>query len=345
MNIVTVDCGTTNTRVYVVDETGVVVGKGTRPVGVRDTAQTGSKEILSAGIGEALDSALATAGISVDRVSFAISSGMITSEIGLKELPHLEAPVGIDAMAAGIERVDPIAPFPQKLPVYFIRGVKNRANWERIPRSDVGYLDFMRGEEAQTMGVLALNRLDPPFTIVILSSHTKFVSVDAKGRIAGSLTTLSGQVYASIMAESFIAKSIETPQGMEIPPIDPAVIDEAYRWTTSAGLLRSLLMTRFMDVLLSTEWHERRLFVEASLASADLQAMSQFDRMGFDKNTPFLLIGKARRCEIYRRLITKNLRIQQPVTTMCEAADIDLLSIHGALTLARRLGLDSRHVN
>ncbi|MFW6222992.1 MAG: hypothetical protein ACOC3T_05205 [Bacteroidota bacterium] len=49
MYIATIDSGTTNSRVYIVDETGKVVSKAVEEVGVKNTAITGSRETLKNG--------------------------------------------------------------------------------------------------------------------------------------------------------------------------------------------------------------------------------------------------------------------------------------------------------
>ncbi len=124
--IVAIDCGTTNSRVYGVDGKGTVLGRGSRKVGVRDTSITGSRAVLQAGLREAFDEALSNADIGLGKVRCILSNGMITSEIGLKELPHLEAPVSIESLAQHIEEVGDLGVFPPGIPVYFIRGIKNR---------------------------------------------------------------------------------------------------------------------------------------------------------------------------------------------------------------------------
>ena len=49
MYFATIDCGTTNSRVYLLDDTYQVIGRGQKKVGVRDTVITGSNEILKKG--------------------------------------------------------------------------------------------------------------------------------------------------------------------------------------------------------------------------------------------------------------------------------------------------------
>jgi len=337
MRIVTIDCGTTNSRVYVIDENGKVYGKGTRQVGVRDTSITGSRAKLQAGLKEAIDEAVTQAGIRYKDLDFIVSSGMITSEIGLIELPHLSAPVSMDDLAAHIERVEDPAVFPPGVPVYFVRGIKNQAGPGGVHFGDVGRLDFMRGEEAQVAGILRLELAQPPFTVVILSSHTKYIPVDESGAVLGSVTTLSGQVFAALLSASSIGKSMQPDNESGAPEkLDEEVIESAYRWVGETGLLRSLLMTRFLDVLMDTQWHQRRLFVEACIAAEDIKALSQFPSLGFNKNTPYFLIGKQGRCEIYKNMLSRKAGVTHDIQVLSEEKIIDSLSIQGALFLAKK---------
>ncbi|GAJ21043.1 unnamed protein product, partial [marine sediment metagenome] len=44
-------------------------------------------------------------------------------------------------------------------------------------------------------------------------------------------------------------------------------------------------------MLLKTTWYERKLFVEATIAAEDMNAINQFKRFNFPKNTDFVIIG------------------------------------------------------
>ena len=65
MFYVTIDCGTTNSRAYIVDSRGKVYGKAVKQVGVRDTAVTGSKDTLREGLREVIEQAAREAGTAV----------------------------------------------------------------------------------------------------------------------------------------------------------------------------------------------------------------------------------------------------------------------------------------
>lgn len=81
-----------------------------------------------------------------------IAYGMITSDMGLLEIPHVSAPASAqDLKNAMREQVFPeIAPFP----ITFIPGVRNFA--APVDLENFGMMDMMRGEETEAIGLYDL---------------------------------------------------------------------------------------------------------------------------------------------------------------------------------------------
>jgi 2-dehydro-3-deoxygalactonokinase len=342
MYFVTIDCGTTNSRAYVVDNNGIILSKATKTVGVKDTATTGSRDTLRNGLREIVQLAVEQAGLSIRDISAVLSSGMITSEIGLAEIPHLEAPCGAAELAAAITKVEDTGIVAEEIPVYFVRGIKNKMDTAgKSATGVVGELDFMRGEETQVMGLLDRPDFPLPTTILILSSHTKFIPVDASGMVQGSLTTMSGQTYDAIINHTFVGKSVERAGDSENAPedyFDPKVVDDAFEWIKKVGLVRALMFPRFLDVLLDTAWYERHLFFEALIAAEDMLAIGQLSMLGDVSPSNFVLVGSPERCRLYHHILMK----QYPsasFTEISETQEIDELSIHGILNITRQAGI------
>lgn len=343
MFYVTIDCGTTNSRAYIVDALGKVYGKAVKSVGVRDTATTGSKDTLRRGVKEIIVQAIEKAGITADEVGAILSSGMITSEIGLFEIPHLMAPAGIEQLAETITKVPEAGIIDADIPVYFVRGIKNYMDMEsgEAPSRQVGELDFMRGEETQAVGILSQSAAKLPAVIVILSSHTKFIGIDEQGKIRSSLTTMSGQIYDAVKNHTFISKSVirgendaERPEGY----FDGAVIDNAVEWVDRVGLLRSLMFPRFMDVLLQTEWYERCLFLESMIAADDMRSIGQLKEQGIREISDIILVGKRERCQLYDYILQRKFPAAH-IRGISDEKEIDELSIQGILEIARKAGI------
>ncbi len=341
MYYITIDCGTTNSRAYVVDEGGHIYGKATRQVGVKDTAETGSRDRLRTGLREIVAQAVAVSSVPRQDIRAIFSSGMITSEIGLHEIPHISAPCSLTDLADSIVKVSDTG-IVEDIPVYFIRGIKNSMSTApSFPAAQVGECDFMRGEEVQLAGLMARKNVVLPATAVILSSHTKFNSLDAQGTLLGSLTTMSGQLRAAILEKTFVGKSVEKRENTQQRPenyFDPQIVREAARWIHEVGLVRALMFPRFMDVLLDTEWYERSLFFEALIAAEDMLAIKQMHLFTDTPSNHFYLIGHPDRCRLYSFILKEN----DPSATVEEISDvdeIDALSIQGILRIATLGGL------
>lgn len=337
MHLATIDCGTTNSRVFLLDKNLVVVGKGSRKVGVKDTAVHGSNYVLKTGLSELFEQTVASAGLRLSDIQCAITSGMITSELGLQEIPHLWAPAGLAELAESLTVTQDPTVFPLDLPLVFIRGIKNPYPPETT-YEDIRRIDFMRGEETQIMGLLTRPDLPrPPLTAVVLSSHTKYIHVRHDGRIAGSLTTLSGQVFEAIQQATSIGKSIAA-EGEPEPKDLALAVNTAFDAVRHAGFLRALLMPRFMDVLLGVPAEVRRTFVEAAIAVEDLRVLQDFPLVGFPRDCPMILIGSPRRCRVFREVLTRALETGLGIAEISTVEAVDRLSIDGAVAIARRAG-------
>ena len=343
-----IDCGTTNSRVAIVDENAKVHGWSSGKIGVKTTAITGSNAALKEGLAALFEKAVSDMGIRENEVEFVISSGMITSELGIMEIPHLVAPAGKADFSLGLRKAEGKARLEIGPSLYLIPGVKNRAN----PRIEEGLmaarsLDFMRGEETQIVGLLAFSGGGCRSTVVNLSSHTKYINIDEKDRILGSITTLSGQVYESLIKETFIGKSILPPSHAatsEAENVSEKELEEAtdlaYELVEKSGLLRSFMLPRFMDTLMDTDWRIRRRFVETCLIADDLKAMNLFPEYGFGLGGRMVLVGLPERCWIFQRLLERSGRSgHASVVSVTDPETVAGLAIRGSLEIARGAGL------
>jgi 2-dehydro-3-deoxygalactonokinase len=200
-------------------------------------------------------------------------------------------------------------------------------------------VDFMRGEETQMAGLMKLYpELPLPIIAVVLSSHTKYISINVEKKITGSCTTISGQIFDAIKDYTSVGKSIISPDGTEDDDFfEPSVIEAAYDSTLHAGFLRTLMMPRFLEVLLKEPWHIRRQFIDATIVAEDLRAVNDFDLLNLPKKATFVLIGYKRRCKIFKYLLQKFYGITE-VKEIFEKDEVDMLSIRGAVTIAEKAG-------
>ncbi|MCI0524604.1 MAG: 2-dehydro-3-deoxygalactonokinase, partial [Acidobacteria bacterium] len=197
--LICVDTGTTNTRVWLT-QGDRIIARAQTGVGVRDTARDGSPARLRNALRELIAQVRAeavNAGLN-QSPSCVIAAGMITSPLGLAEVPHVRAPAGLNELAASTRRHS----FPEitDLPILLIPGV--RSGPLRCDPETVGSADVMRGEETLCLGLNALGLLDARSTLLNLGSHWKVIKLDQDARIASSLTSMTGELIHTAQTQT-----------------------------------------------------------------------------------------------------------------------------------------------
>jgi len=221
----TVDGGTTNTRISLVCD-GAVRDTQKLSVGARDGA-----EALKAALREGILSMLATHSIMEADVCAILASGMITSEYGLCNLPHIPLPAGLRELRASMYCVT----FPEiaSIPWYFVRGV--RALTDHIDGTDI-----MRGEETELMGILDGSYRNALY--ILPGSHSKHISVDSEGRIVGFRTMMSGELFAAVMQNTILRDAADFAHN--------TIVEEklffGYDYCVAHGVNESLFKTRIL---------------------------------------------------------------------------------------------------
>lgn len=252
-----VDSGTTTTRLRLWDGADVV-WSGSVAAGARDTAITGAPTAIAAAIADLLARATEAWGARPDAV---ICSGMITSNLGLHEVPHLLAPAGPTDLAAGIVRVT----LPGLGELAFIPGIKTLPRPLALDTLAEG--DVLRGEEAEIMGLRAHLGPSGPATFLHFGSHHKAIDVDADGRITASRTAITGELLATIGAHTILKSSIEPLEGIEL---DLGAVHAGADAARTEGLGRALFLVRVGEQLGGQARQRMTSYLVGALAALDL---------------------------------------------------------------------------
>lgn len=199
-----IDCGTTNLRVALVGEDGGILAQEKRPGGVRHTAIDGHNGRLKAMLSESIVQVLQKAGMMPAQVRRCVAYGMITSNMGLLEIPHLPAPAGALELHEGMKTAyfRDVAEFA----ISFIPGVRNTR--DTVTLHNVSGMDMMRGEETEAIGLYQLLRLEQPCVMILPGSHNKFVRLDAKGTIQGCMTSISGEMLDALTHHTILSDAV-----------------------------------------------------------------------------------------------------------------------------------------
>ena len=237
MTFLALDGGTTNTRI-------VLMRDGTPDISVKLAVGAGSYrekseyfEAISKGISELLERSVLTEA----DIECVVASGMVTSEKGLYELPHISVPAGINELAHGMKEVS----FPEisSIPFWFIPGVKQVSE-------NLCDTDMMRGEETELTGLC--DNILPNCMYVLPGSHSKLILTDGNGRITSFKTMLTGEMLASLSAHTILRDAVSFTD----VSIDECYLNTGCEYAESHGLNEALFKVRILKNLLGADKNE-----------------------------------------------------------------------------------------
>ncbi|MCV3739836.1 2-dehydro-3-deoxygalactonokinase [Lentilactobacillus hilgardii] len=322
--VITIDTGTTNTRVVLWQEgKPVVICK--KAVGVRNTAISGSKKQLKDAIRKAIKSVLSEKNIKDTTDIVIIASGMITSNLGLAEIPHLKAPVGLIDLANGMKKVLISEVFEQ--PIWFIPGVKN--NRQSLIPENITDMDVIRGEEVEAIGAINLLNLKGSALIVLPGSHTKIIKINDQGKIAGSITSMTGELLDLLTKHSILANSVGE---QFIETIDEKCLILGAKTAEKNGLGRTAFIVRLLDMYSNYTRNQRANYLLGAVLSNDLKALKNTHAFEISQSEPIVILGKPGLRDALKILIQSDPNLTGEVKT----EEIRELAGKGAILMAKQ---------
>lgn len=172
--LLAVDWGTTNRRVFLIEDGRVV-----------------RTERDDRGVTSVTDFDVAAIDI---RARFGdlpmLLAGMVGSNIGWRPAPYVAAPAGIEELAANLTRID--------ARTRIVPGVSTLAG---------GRPDVMRGEEVQLLGAVAAGLVPADALLAQPGTHCKWAEM-VEGRIAGFTTAMTGELFALLRAHGLLASQL-----------------------------------------------------------------------------------------------------------------------------------------
>jgi len=313
-----VDTGTTNSRVWLaLGET--VLAKAEAQVGVRDTAKDGSSARLRSALRDLIEQV--RAGNEAQPVCVA-AAGMITSSLGLAEIPHLVAPAGMAELAAAIRAHE----FPEvtDLPVLLVPGVKTG----QMPceLATVAEADLMRGEETLCAGLVMTGLAKTAATVLNLGSHWKAIRLDADGRIAASVTSLSGELVYAAQTQTILASAVPRQRLSEV---NRDWLEAGMREQRKSGLARALFCVRLLEQSKQGSAEDRLNFLIGAFIAADLDALAA---RGILTDT-VVIVGSDALAEAWRHALAQ-VEIQSQIVTGEQSECALLAGLHAITSIA-----------
>ena len=225
---ITVDGGTTNTRVHLVLN-GTVTDRIKLSIGAKNAID--GKNGLKIALRDAIKALLERNGLSSRDIVRILASGMITSEFGLCPLKHRPIPAGIEELREGMQET--VIAEISEIPFAFVRGVITDC-------ADLEHTDMIRGEETELMGILRDGDEDALY--VLPGSHSKLISVDRKGKIVHFRTMLTGELFAAVSQNTILKDAVEISD----KEVDEPQLLNGYEYCLAHGINEALFKVRIL---------------------------------------------------------------------------------------------------
>jgi 2-dehydro-3-deoxygalactonokinase len=290
-----VDMGTTNTRVWLIRGHEILT-RGSKMVGVGDTARDGSTTRIQRALKELIKDVLTqTDNTSAqDLPNYIAAAGMIGSPLGFAEVPHVSSPAGVRELADASRWFH----FPEitDLPFLLVPGVCSGPT--AVDSDALPDVDVMRGEETLCIGLTELGLVRPPAVVLNLGSHWKAIQLAKDGRVQLSVTSLSGELIHAAQRQTVLASSVSKEWPAKI---SEQWMEEGMKEQRRSGLPRALFCVRLLELAGKGTEEDRFSFLVGAFVAADLDALVA--RGILVENIPVVISGNEALAEAWREAL------------------------------------------
>lgn len=332
LKVILIDSGTTNSRLRLYDrKKSQILDSEKVRVGVRDTAISGDNHHLKSKLSEGIARLLTKNQLTPSDIGYIAASGMITSNLGIVEIPHVPSPAGIKDFAryAKVLKHDEFF----NIPCFFIPGMKNSVEFDGSDDviSCINHFDVMRGEEVESFGLLKLFNVTGKGMMVLPGSHTKFVAVDDQKDLLYCLSTLGGETLQALQKETILSSSLEHQL---VESIDKEMLERGYEAAKKHGLTRTFYHIRLFHLFTDLDANQRANYFVGAVIYNDLQALFQSIKV-LDEIKWFIVGGS----DPLRKAFTHLLRFVNKEWKIIEADDsqVDYSVVLGAEEIITRI--------
>jgi 2-dehydro-3-deoxygalactonokinase len=267
------DWGTSNLRLFLVDESGAALEERTGP---------GAAEVGGAFAAEL--AALSAEWVSRHGALPTTLCGMVGSNLGWMQTKALPCPVDIGQIAANLSMPAPT--------VRIVPGLSCRNRY--------GASDYMRGEETQIFGALKLKPGESRLRrlLCLPGTHTKWVVVEA-GVVSEFVSAPTGELYRILHDHSVLVRELH-PTPLDISAFEQGLA--AFNAHPHAQLLHRLFETRGRQLGGELAPAQAAGFLSGLLIASDVAGgLKLGEAAGID--APIVIIGTASLRTLYGRAL------------------------------------------
>lgn len=287
-----IDAGTTNSRLYLLDEGQHCVAVNKYSVGAKDSAKAHDKDFHLNLLYGLYTETLQQQGISDSDVESIYMSGMVTTKYGIHEVPHCPLPVSAQEFAGRLVSFHDNKRFKRDL--ILVPGIRQSGD-------SLELTGLARGEEIELFGMTdMLEREYGNHTVAVAlpGSHTHVAFVQ-RDRIVGLCSNITGEIFYAIKESTVLA-----PVLSEAGALDTEWVVKGVVALNQYGLTRALYLPHTMNMLDQSQMIERKSFAVGVLFGAITQSTEFFAQKMFPECNTLLIAADGEVGELYRAVFS-----------------------------------------
>lgn len=269
--IVTIDAGTSNLRIRIVEGKNIIFEKKEN-YGVKIGKEKFKNELY-----KLLKECIKENKIEKEEIECIIASGMITSALGLMEIEHLYVPVSLEKFSKSMVKVKFF-----EFEIYLITGIK--VEKEYFKEEHLKSIDVIRGEEVEVFGILEEIKVDEATLVILPGSHNKFIEV-SDGNIVDLLTTMSGEIYDVMTKYTILKTSVDEKFADKI---EKKYLELGNKIGKKYGINQGSFMLRGLDLSEKLTINEKSNYLLGLVLSEDITSL---EKNGYLKKYKKLIIA------------------------------------------------------
>lgn len=255
--IITIDAGTSNLRIRLIENKKIILEKKST-----DGIKIG-KDKFNENLHKVLNTILIEKKLKKDEIDCIIASGMLTSSLGLKEVPHILTPVSLEKLKNNLDYYQ-LGEFK----ILLIPGIKVVKDY--FKEEGIKNIDVMRGEETEIFGIVS-KKIEKDFLVVLPGSHNKIVEVK-ENEVVDFFTTMSGEIYEVLTKYTILKNSINENYCNEI---NEKFLMLGYKACRKYGFNQATFILRGMDLSQKLTINEKTNYLLGVAVAEDILIIEQ----------------------------------------------------------------------
>ena len=324
-----IDSGTSNSKLYLVkgkQSVDAIIAN----VGTKDSAISGSNDVLLKGLKEIYDRALKKNNLQDKDIESIWLSGMVTNPFGIVEVEHVNTPV--DGQKLLEQRYIHFEDKYFHRELNLIRGVKTAQPGQKVTMENIDQMNNVRGEEIEVVGMVARGVIPKEEDCVMISpgSHTHMLYIK-NGTITDIVSNFTGELNYAIKKDTILGGELS---GEDIVLTKEYVL-QGYEMLKTYGLARALYIIHATKVFDVCENETRDCLLSGIICGGVIDMLKYKTDRNWNGVKKVVIIGGKNYIEAYK-ILTRHILPEMDVEIRTSKAG-ESFGLYGYLSLAEVL--------